>query len=155
MSSLCVESTIPAYYFLTFSRAWSICVGRLPHFSKDTRLMAKPAIVDHVERSSWVPYTDHGDITEQLPEYRALTADPGAPLERNCTQPSNVRSVFKTFCELSEIVHRALYVLYTPGTHLNIKSLLDVYTQYLRWYEVIPEALRLGQNFTPAVLFAQ
>lgn len=117
--------------------------------------MAKPAIVDHIERSSWVPYTDDGDITEQLPEFRSLTADPGASLKRNFTQPSNVRSVYKTFCELSEIVHKALYIFYTPGTQLNSKSLLDVYTQYLNWYNVIPETLRLGHNFTPAVLFAQ
>jgi hypothetical protein len=117
--------------------------------------MAKPAIVAHVERSSWVPYTDDGDITKQLPEFRALTADPGAPLERNCTQPSNVRSVYRTFCELSEIVHRALYVFYTPGVELTSKSLLDIYTQYLNWYDAIPEVLRLGHNFTPAVLFAQ
>lgn len=106
--------------------------------------MAKPAIVAHVERSSWVPYTDDGDITKALPEFRALTADPGAPLERNCTQPSNVRSVYKTFCELSEIVHQALYIFYTPGTPLTSKSLLDVYTKYLNWYDAIPAALRLG-----------
>ena len=117
--------------------------------------MAKPAIVDHVEKSSWVPYTDDGDITKQLREYRRLTTDPGAPLERNCTQPSNVRSVYRTFCELSEIVHKALYVFYAPGTPLTSKSLLDIYTQYLSWYDAIPEALRLGHNFTPAVLFAQ
>lgn len=136
-------------------RAWSICIGRLPHFSKETKLMAKPAIVNHIERSSWVPYTDDGDIANSLPGFRALTADPGAPLERNCTQPSNVRSVYKTFCELSQIVHRSLYVFYTPGTQLTSKALLDIYTEYLNWYDVIPETLRLGQNFTPAVLFAQ
>ncbi|KAG0645139.1 Nitrogen assimilation transcription factor nirA [Hyphodiscus hymeniophilus] len=139
----------------SLDQAWSICIGRLPHFSKETKVMAKPAIVDHIERSSWVPYTDHGDIAENFSRnYRALTADPGAPLQRNCTQPSNVRSVYISFCELSEIVHHALYVFYTPGTQLTSKSLLDVYTQYLNWYDVIPEALRLGQNFTPAVLFA-
>ena len=136
-------------------RAWSICIGRLPHFSKEVKVMAKPALLNHIEKSSWVPYTDHGDITQQLPKYRGLTADPGAPPERNCIQPSNVRSVYKTFCELSEIVHQALYVFFTPSKQLTSKSLLDVYTQYLKWYDVIPETLRLGQNFTPAVLFAQ
>jgi hypothetical protein len=117
--------------------------------------MAKPAIVDHIEKSSWVPYTDNGDTTKQLPQYRALTADPGAPLERNCTQPSNARSVYKTFCELSEIVHQALYAFYTPGTQLNTKSLLDIYTQFLNWYDGIPSVLRLGHNFTRSVLFVQ
>jgi hypothetical protein len=84
-----------------------------------------------------------------------LTGDIGAPLERNCTQPSNVRSVYKTFCELSQIVHKALYEFYTPGTYLTQKRLLNVYTEYLKWYDSIPTALRLGHNFTPAVLFAQ
>jgi hypothetical protein len=79
----------------------------------------------------------------------------GAPLERNCTQPSNVRSVYKTFCELSEIVHKAHYIFYAPGTTLTGKVLLEIYTQYLQWYDDIPEALKLGHNFTPAVLFAQ
>lgn len=137
----------PVSCLLITFRAWSVCVGRLPHFSKDTKLMAKPAIVDQVERSSWVPYTDDGDITEQLSAFRTLTTlttNPGAPLERNCTQPSNVRSVFKTFCEVSEIVHQALYVFYTPGTPLNGKALLAIYTRYLNWYDAIPTALRLG-----------
>jgi hypothetical protein len=90
-------------------------------------------------------------------KYQRLHANAfqGAPFERSCTQPSNVRSVYKTFCELSEIVHNSLYTLYTPGTHVTGKKLLRVYTQYLSWYDSIPTALRLGHNFTPAVLFAQ
>lgn len=48
-----------------------------------------------------------------------------------------------------------LYTLYAPGTPLTSKSLLACYTKFLSWYEAIPETLRLGQNFTPAVLFAQ
>jgi hypothetical protein len=79
----------------------------------------------------------------------------GAPLERPCDQPSNVRSVYKTFCELAEIIHRSLYTLYTPGKEINSKSLLSVYTDYLQWYESLTPVLRLGHNFTPAVLFAQ
>ena len=76
-------------------------------------------------------------------------------MERSCTQPSNVRSVYKTFCELSEIIHKSLYTLYSPGTHVTSKALLEAYTHYLNWYDVIPASLRLGHNFTPAVLFAQ
>lgn len=122
----------------SLDQAWSLSIGRLPHFSRDTKLATKPAIVDHVESSAWIPYTDDG-----------------APLERSCTQPSNVRSVYKTFCELSEIVHKSLYTLYSPGTHVTSKALLEAYTQYLNWYDEIPASLRLGHNFTPAVLFAQ
>lgn len=76
-------------------------------------------------------------------------------MERSCTQPSNVRSVFKTFCELSEIVHKSLYTLYSPGGPVTGKKLLDAYNLFINWYDGIPTALRLGHNFTPAVLFAQ
>ncbi|KAJ0279367.1 hypothetical protein COL940_006777 [Colletotrichum noveboracense] len=37
---------------------------------------------------------------------------------------------------------------------LTSRDLLGIYTQYLNWYDRIPEVLRLGHNFTPAVLFA-
>lgn len=79
----------------------------------------------------------------------------GAPLHQSCEQPSNVRSVYKCFCELSELVHQSLYILHSPGRPLTSRDLLKKYTQYLNWYDRIPEVLRLGHNFTPAVLFAQ
>ena len=59
------------------------------------------------------------------------------------------------FCELSELVHQSLYVLHSPGKPVTSRDLLNIYTQYLNWYDRIPEVLRLGHNFTPAVLFAQ
>ncbi|KFY05408.1 hypothetical protein O988_00019 [Pseudogymnoascus sp. VKM F-3808] len=96
-------------------QAWSISIGRLPNFSKETILMAKPTIVDDIEKSFWVPYTDSG-----------------APLERDFAQTSNVHSVYKSFCELSEIVHKSLYVLFTPGRQWTKTTLLDVYTQFLQ-----------------------
>jgi hypothetical protein len=86
---------------------------------------------------------------------RRLTPFPGAPLQRSCEQPSNVRSVYTCFCELSELVHQSLYILHSPGRPLTSRDLLTIYTQYLNWYDRIPEVLRLGHNFTPAVLFAQ
>ncbi|KAI0391897.1 hypothetical protein F5Y17DRAFT_385159 [Xylariaceae sp. FL0594] len=117
--------------------AWSLATGSLPQCSCFPHLPPKPAIVDGIEASLWVPYTDDG-----------------APLQRSCEQPSNVRSVYKCFCELSELVHQSLYVLYSPGRPLTSRDLLSLYTQYLNWYDSIPEVLRLGHNFTPAVLFA-
>lgn len=78
----------------------------------------------------------------------------GAPLQRSCEQPSNVRSVYTCFCELSELVHQSLYILHSPGKPVTSRDLLNIYTQYLNWYDKIPEVLRLGTNFTPAVLFA-
>jgi hypothetical protein len=134
-------------------RAWSLTVGRLPQFSHLSSLDIKPAIVDTVEASSWIPYTDNG---KRFHSNRALRLNNlGAPLERNCTQPSNIRSVYKTFCELSEIVHNSLYLLYTPGSNFTSHDLLELYTSFLHWYDLIPATLRLGHNFTPFVLFSQ
>ncbi|KAH8816772.1 fungal-specific transcription factor domain-containing protein [Xylogone sp. PMI_703] len=121
----------------SLDQAWSISIGRLPHYSRNLKVIAKPAIIDHIEAASWIPYTDDAPI-EQFPTQ----------------QPSNVRSVYKTFCELSEIVHHSLYAYYTPGKFVTSQTLLRIYRRYLDWYDQIPNALRLGQNFTPAVLFA-
>ncbi|ODA84200.1 hypothetical protein RJ55_02718 [Drechmeria coniospora] len=117
--------------------AWSLATGSLPQSSRFPHLPPKPAIIGSIEASRWVPYTDDG-----------------APLHRSCEQPSNVRSVYKCFCELSELVHESLYLLHSPGKLLTARDLLSIYTQYLNWYDSIPEVLRLGHNFTPAVLFA-
>ncbi|KAF5678484.1 NirA-like nitrate assimilation regulatory protein [Fusarium heterosporum] len=117
--------------------AWSLATGSLPQCSCFPHLPPKPAIIGDIEASLWVPYTDDG-----------------APLQRSCQQPSNVRSVYKCFCELSELVHQSLYILHSPGKPLTARELLSMYTQYLNWYDRIPEVLRLGHNFTPAVLFA-
>ncbi|KAF3055094.1 Nitrogen assimilation transcription factor nit-4 [Daldinia childiae] len=117
--------------------AWSLATGSLPQCSCFPHLPPKPGIIDDIEASLWVPYTDDG-----------------APLQRSCEQPSNVRSVYTCFCELSELVHQSLYVLHSPGKPITSRDLLSIYTQYLNWYDRIPEVLRLGHNFTPAVLFA-
>lgn len=117
--------------------AWSLATGSLPQCSCFPTLPPKPSVIDDIEASLWVPYTDNG-----------------APLQRSCEQPSNVRSVYTCFCELSELVHKSLYVLHSPGKPVTSRDLLNTYTQYLNWYDKIPEVLRLGTNFTPAVLFA-
>lgn len=109
-----------------------------------------------IEASFWIPYTDDGKPLPPLPHCLSYANNgTGAPLQRSCEQPSNVRSVYKCFCELSELVHQSLYVLHSPGRPLTSRDLLNIYTQYLNWYDKIPEVLRLGHNFTPAVLFAQ
>jgi hypothetical protein len=77
------------------------------------------------------------------------------PLDQRFEQPSNLRSVYKTFCELSEKVHNALCALYSPGFKVSSGELLALYNEYIQRYDTIPESLRLGHNFTPAVLFAQ
>lgn len=124
------------------------------------KLPAKPHILDQIEASPWIPYIDDGNYITKHTDVEELTRTPDTPLEsrplgRSYTQPSNVQSVYKTFCELSEIVYGSSYALYTPGETVTSKSLLRVYTKYLRWYDSIPAVLRLGHNFTPAVLFCQ
>ncbi|KAM0211849.1 hypothetical protein ACHAPQ_006046 [Fusarium lateritium] len=52
-------------------------------------------------------------------------------------------------------IEASLWVPYTDdGKPLTAREILSMYTQYLNWYDRIPEVLRLGHNFTPAVLFA-
>ncbi|KAI9743817.1 MAG: hypothetical protein M1818_002551 [Claussenomyces sp. TS43310] len=116
--------------------AFNLCVGKIPHLSRAASLVMKPSIIDAVESSEWVPYSDEG-----------------APLTKSASQPSNVRSVFKCFADLSESVQRSLYTLYTPDRILNSNEVLSAYFRYLNWYSSLPESLRLGHNFTPAVLF--
>lgn len=118
--------------------AWSLAIGRIPHFSRAPKLVSKPSIIQEIESSEWVPYSDSG-----------------IPSTKASSQPSNVRSVFRCFAELSELVHQSLYTLHTPGHVLNSNEIVSVYFRYLNWYSSLPEALRLGHNFTPAVLFAQ
>ncbi|KAI3400743.1 hypothetical protein diail_1952 [Diaporthe ilicicola] len=117
--------------------AWSLATGTLPQCSRFPLLPPKPAIMPDIEASVWNPYTDDG-----------------GPLQRSCEQPSNVRSVYKCFCELSELVHDSLYMLHTPGRPIQSSDLLCIYTKLIDWYDSVPEVLRLGHNFTPAVLFA-
>lgn len=122
---------------ISLDHAWSLATGTLPQLTWTTRLPPKPAIINDIEASRWFPFTDDGT---QLPQTHV--------------QPSNVRSVYKCFCELTELVHETLYILYTPGRRLMSRDIVKLYTKYLGWYDNIPEVLRLGHNFVPSVLFA-
>lgn len=139
--------------------AWSLATGSLPQSSCFPHLPPKPAIMPDIEASFWVPYTDDGMSGDETirKDFNLAFAETGtgAPLQRSCEQPSNVRSVYKCFCELSELVHEALYILHSPGRLLTSRDLISIYTDFLNWYDNIPGVLRLGHNFTPAVLFAQ
>jgi hypothetical protein len=102
-------------------QAWSLNVGRVSHFSRGAQLVSKPSIIDHVESSQWIPCTDAG-----LPDVN------------NASQPSNIRSVYKSFCELAELVHQSLYTLYTPGRRLTTSELMSIYNRFLNWYDSLP-----------------
>ena len=100
--------------------------------------MAKPAIVDDIEVGEWLPVTE---------AEAASAASQG--------QPSNLRTVYNSFCELAEIVNDNLFTMHAPGRRLNSQNVLAAYTKYLSWYSAMSDELRLGQNFTPSVLFVQ
>ena len=120
-------------------------------------LPPKLPTIEAIERHPWVPYTDDGGLfsCSQKVESRIILTLAGVPLQLSCEQHSNERSVFTCFCELSELAHQSLYLVHNPNRPLMAKGLLQVYTKYLIWYDQLPEALRLGQNFTPYVLFVQ
>jgi hypothetical protein len=124
----------------------SLCPGSLPQLSQHIKLPAKPAIIQCVEEALWVPYTDSGKARQEnhswAQESRQLFQ--GAPLDRQFSQPSNLRTVYTTFCELSERVHNALYTLYTPGSEITSGALVELHNHYIHWYDTMPESLRLG-----------
>lgn len=70
-------------------------------------------------------------------------------------QLSNVRSVYRCFCSLNEIVNLSVYMLNSPTQRVTAGTLLELYQQHLVWYDQLPAAMKLGQNFTPAVFFIQ
>lgn len=70
-------------------------------------------------------------------------------------QPSHARWVYNGLCELSTIIHDALYAMYADADSPNSQDILNYYTCMLKWYSSLPGALRLGFNSTPAVIFVQ
>jgi hypothetical protein len=119
-------------------RAWSLAAGCLPQVSRDCILIREPTAFDRDELREWIPYA--GD---QIPH--------GLDLR----QPSNIRAMHRSLCELSTIIHSTLYVMYTGTDSLTSREILDRYTRMLDWYSSLPEMLRLGENSTPSVLFIQ
>ncbi|KAG5982006.1 hypothetical protein E4U55_002420 [Claviceps digitariae] len=111
--------------------------GSLPRTSSMPSLPISLPTIDALEAHPWIPYTDD-DTPLQLPYQQA----------------SNERSVFTLFCQLTGLSHESLYLIHGPSQQLTAQNLLHHYTKYLIWYDELPEALRLGQNFTPHVLFA-
>ncbi|KAK9252130.1 hypothetical protein V1507DRAFT_247652 [Lipomyces tetrasporus] len=91
--------------------------------------------------------TDSSSISfdRQLP-----SLSQGVPLQRSCEQLSNVRSVYKCFCQLSELVHQSLYSLHSPGE----RDLLSIYTQYSAGTIEYQRCCGSATTITPAVLFA-
>ena len=71
------------------------------------------------------------------------------------TQTSNVRSVFRGICELSNIIYQSLHLAYSRQGSLTSRDVIDVYGKYLNWYESMLGVLKSGVNSTPTAIFAQ
>lgn len=80
---------------------------------------------------------------------------PWDPVDTSLAQKSNVRSVYRALCDLFEIIHRSLYVLYSSRRPLRSIDIVDIYTEYLVQYTALAIVLQLGENSTPAVIFTQ
>jgi hypothetical protein len=141
LQSVSLPCSLPIASVLTYAwdlRAWSLTLGRLPYVSRAIARVAKCPLVESIESSPWAPYRDEG--IEQ---------------DRGLEERSNVRTIHRCLCELSEIIHDSLYVLYTPGENLSSTSLLEVYAHHLAWKGSLPEPCHLDANPIPAVLHLQ
>jgi hypothetical protein len=130
------KNTYLSHLFL--HRAWSLAASRLPQVSQGGVLIRGPTVFNRDELREWIPYAD-----DQLPQGLYLR------------QPSNIRAVYNSLCELSRTIHSTLYVISADTGPLISQNILDRYTQMLAWYGSLPEVLRLGGNSTPSVLFVQ
>jgi hypothetical protein len=110
----------------------------MPYTSKDMPRVAKCLLIENIEKNPWIPYRDDGNTQERIFE-----------------QPSNVRTVHRYLCELSEIIHDSLYEFYTPSGNLTSTSLLEVYSHHLAWKGSLPEPCHLGAAPMPVVLYLQ
>lgn len=140
--------------------AWSLKACVLPQTSCLARL-APPLVVDKdIDALGWLAYKSGSKFSGGCifqKEFAILTPTRNSDIDHKqhvFSQPSNLQSVFVMFCDLSLLVHKSLYVMYA-GKAATAASLLTTYTQYLEWYDHMPHTLKLGENSTPAVLFAQ
>lgn len=46
-------------------------------------------------------------------------------------------------------------MLYSPQKRVTSLDLYDRYIQYSKWMDKMPNALKIGDNFTPSVVFVQ
>ncbi|ATY58887.1 pathway-specific nitrogen regulator [Cordyceps militaris] len=132
-------AVLSATYWGAFSldQAWSLTTYSLPCFSKQVIGPPKPPILQAIENSPWLPYTDAG-----------------TPPNGFHGQLSHVRSVFRSYVELSELTHQIVYLFHSPGEQVTAKRLLAIYASCVTWFDNVPTVLKLGHNFTPAVLFS-
>ncbi len=124
--------------FDNFERAWSLFTGEVPYMSRRAIRAPAPRVIEESEAEGWTTYTER-DVS---PEVDTISS-------------RDIGLVFRSLCELSVRINDALYTLYNPEEELDIQKLLNLHVQYLQWYDLLPEVLRRGQNFTPGALSMQ
>ncbi|KIV82182.1 hypothetical protein, variant [Exophiala sideris] len=122
----------------TLEQAWCLTIGRASQLRPEEIKVSKPLKIDEIEDEAWIPYSDEG-VNHDI----------------SLHQRSNLRSVYKTFAELSGIVHQTTTCLLSDDTRNITAHIKALYTEYLQFYDDLPDALRLGGNSTPPVFFAQ
>lgn len=114
----------------TLDQAWSLSLAKLPHLSPSVNFPDTPSIIAKSEMAPWIHYTDEG-ATQHIAAY----------------QPCNVHSVYKCYCELSRLIHSALYSLYTPERSFTAHDLIRHYRTYLNWYHEMPDVRNHHNDF--------
>ena len=105
----------------TLDQCWSLNLNKLPHLSYCSNFPPKPSIVAQSEMQPWKPYTDWGE-----------------PQHHFTNQPCNVHSVYKCFCDLSNLIHATLYKLYSPQKRFTSQDVVYHYESYMNWYAEMP-----------------
>ena len=70
-------------------------------------------------------------------------------------QPAVPTTLMRALSSLSEIVNDTVFMFYAPRERFTSKKLLDFYARYTRWFNNLPDKLRLREVTTPHVLCLQ
>ena len=117
---------------------WSICIGRISQLPRTAINLDLPNVVEQYEQKLWRPYTDSGWMSI-----------PGAE------QPAVPTTLIRALSSLSEIVNDTVFMFYAPRERFTSRKLLDFYARYTRWFNNLPDKLRLREVTTPHVLCLQ
>ncbi|KAL6714818.1 hypothetical protein ACLMJK_007078 [Lecanora helva] len=115
--------------------AWAICVGRISQLPRAAINIDPPSIQVANDTKPWQSYNDSG-----------LASAPQAE------QPILNQTAFYQLSLLSEIVSDTDYMFYAPRERFTSKKLLDFKSRYNRWYNQLPDKLRLRDDSLPHVL---
>lgn len=108
------------------SSSGSICVGRIAQLPRTAISLDHPNIIEEHKQKLWRPYTDYG-----------LIDIPGTE------RPIQPTTFMRAMSSLSEIVNDPVFMFYAPRERFTSNKLLDLYARYTRWFNNLPDRLRL------------